>query len=107
MFLSLTKTSYKFKIRDMVTLRDAHQQFIGHLQGKSRASATILAYGKDIDQLVTYLQKLEKTDPSQVATEDLQAFMDGLAKEKYTPKSISRKTNSTKTFFNFLKISGL
>ncbi len=91
----------------MVSLRDAHQQFIGHLKGKSRASATILAYGKDVDQLVSYLEKLGKTDPKEALTEDLQAFMDGMAKENYTPKSVSRKTNSTKTFFKFLKSSGL
>ncbi len=91
----------------MVTLRDAHQQFIGHLKGKSRASATILAYGKDIDQLVSFLQGLSKTDPNEVETIDLQNFMDKLAKENYTPKSISRKTNSTKTFFKFLKTSNL
>ena len=91
----------------MVSLRDAHQQFIGHLKGRSRASATILAYGKDIDQLVSYLQASGKTDPSQVETADLQNFMDKLAKENYTPKSISRKTNSTKTFFKFLKVSNL
>ncbi len=91
----------------MVSLKDARQQFIGHLQGKSRASATILAYGKDIEQLVNYLQKLDKTDPKEVTTEDLQFFMDSLAKEAYTPKSISRKTNSTKTFFKFLKTSNL
>ncbi len=87
----------------MVTLSDVHQQFIGHLQGKSRASATILAYGKDIAQLVEYLKSLDKTEPTQVMTEDLQAFMDSLAKDSYTPKSVSRKTNSTKTFFKFLK----
>ena len=91
----------------MITLSAAHQQFIGHLQGKSRASATILAYGKDIAQLVDFLKKLEKVEPIQVTTEDLQSFMDGLAKQAYTPKSISRKTNSTKTFFKFLKIASL
>ena len=91
----------------MITLSDAHQQFIGHLQGKSRASATILAYGKDIAQLLDFLKNLEKVEPIQVTTEDLQAFMDGLAKQSYTAKSISRKTNSTKTFFKFLKISSL
>ncbi len=91
----------------MVSLRDAHQQFIGHLQGKSRASATILAYGKDIQQLVDYLQNLSKTDPDQVQTEDLQAFMNSLVKQSYTAKSISRKTNSTKTFFKFLRMSNL
>jgi len=91
----------------MVTLSNAHQQFIGHLQGRSRASATILAYGKDIAQLVEYLKKSGKEDPSLVTTEDLQGFMDSLAKENYTPKSVSRKTNSTKTFFKFLKIQNL
>ena len=91
----------------MITLSDAHQQFIGHLQGKSRASATILAYGKDIAQLVEYLKALDKTEPAQVITEDLQAFMDSLAKDSYTPKSVSRKTNSTKTFFKFLKTLSL
>lgn len=91
----------------MTSLASAHSEFIGHLKGKSRASATILAYGKDIDQLVKYLQGLDKEDPSQVSTQDLQGFMDKLAKENYTPKSVSRKTNSTKTFFKFLKSQGI
>ncbi len=102
----MTLIAYKLKIYAVVTLQDAHQQFIGHLKGKSRASATILAYGKDIDQLVDYLNNLGKLQPSEVTTEDLQAFMNSLAKDNYTPKSISRKTNSTKTFFKFLKSSG-
>ena len=90
----------------MITLRDAHREFIGHLKGRARASATILAYGKDIEQLVTFLEGLGKTDPNQVETPDLQSFMDKLTKENYTPKSVSRKTNSTKTFFKFLKAQG-
>lgn len=89
----------------MITLKDAHQQFIGHLKGKARSYATILAYGKDVDQLVEYLQGLGKMEPNQVTLEDLQSFMEKLSKEDYTAKSISRKTNSTKTFFKFLKTS--
>lgn len=91
----------------MITLRDAHQQFIGHLKGRARASATILAYGKDIDQLVEYLLGLGKESPDQVTGEDLRSFMEKLSKEDYTAKSISRKTNSTKTFFKYLKSTGL
>ncbi len=91
----------------MPSLQDAHKQFIEYLRGKSRASATILAYGKDIEQLIEYLQSLGKSDATAVETSDLQAFMDKLTKENYTPKSISRKTNSTKTFFKFLKASNL
>ena len=103
----MTKSSYNIKIHVMVSLRDAHREFLSHLKDKSRASATILAYGKDIEQLVSYLQDQGKTDPATVETMDLQAFMQKLADEHYTPKSISRKTNSTKTFFKFLKTSNL
>lgn len=91
----------------MVNLSDCRQQFIGHLKGKSRSSATILAYGKDIEQLVDYLKEQSIEDPSLATTEVLQSFMNSLAKGGYTPKSISRKTNSTKTFFKFLKISNI
>jgi len=79
-------------VRTMSTLKDAHQQFIEHLRGKSRASATILAYGKDIEQLVAYLEGLGKPEAEQVNIEDLKAFMEKLSKESYTAKSISRKT---------------
>ncbi len=91
----------------MIALKDAHQQFIGHLKGRSRASATILAYGKDIEQLVDFLNAQGKEQVSDVNVEALQSFMNKLAQENYTAKSISRKTNSTKTFFKFLKVSGL
>lgn len=91
----------------MINLADARQQFIGHLKGRSRSSATILAYGKDIEQLVDYLKGQGIAEANQATTESLQLFMDKLAKENYTAKSISRKINSTKTFFKFLKSSSL
>lgn len=91
----------------MTNLRDAHQQFIGHLKGRNRASATILAYGKDIEQLVDHLASVGKESADNILLSDLQSFMDKLSKEGYTAKSISRKTNSTKTFFKFLKTSNL
>lgn len=91
----------------MATLSEAHQQFIGHLKGRSRANATILAYGKDIEQLISYLNGLGKNSPEEATLEDLRLFMEKLSRESYTAKSISRKTNSTKTFFKFLKSSGL
>ncbi len=95
------------QLLNMLNLKDAHQQFIGHLKGKSRAGATILAYGKDIEQLVSYLVGQGKEDASVVTLDDLQTFMGKLLKEGYTAKSISRKTNSTKTFFKFLKTSAV
>ncbi|MDO8498223.1 MAG: tyrosine-type recombinase/integrase [bacterium] len=87
----------------MANLSDSRQQFINFLKEKSRSSATILAYAKDIEQLIDYLKEQGVEETSGATTELLQAFMEKLAKESYTPKSISRKTNSTKTFFKFLK----
>src|SRR3989344_2154595 len=91
----------------MISFSLAHQQFIANLKGKSRATATILAYGKDIAQLIDHLKKAGKDDASVVSTEDLHSFMDKLSKENYTAKSISRKTNSTKSFFKFLQTTGV
>src|SRR5581483_10352006 len=89
----------------MAKLSEAHQQFVNHLKERNRSSATILAYGKDIEQLVSFLDEMKKAEAHEVRREDLEAFMATLEKKGYTPKSISRKTNSTKTFFRFLKIN--
>lgn len=87
-----------------VRLRDAHKKFQDFLRSKSRASATILAYGKDIDQLVSFLEELRKENVHDVGHEDIQAFLARLQEKGYTPKSLSRKLNSTRTFYRFLKI---
>ncbi|OGY22786.1 MAG: hypothetical protein A2126_01325 [Candidatus Woykebacteria bacterium GWB1_45_5] len=89
----------------MIPAHEAHSKFVNHLKGQGRSSATVLAYGKDIEQLCGFLADLKKTRVQEINTKDLQAFMAKLSKEGYTPKSISRKTNSTKTFFRFLKIN--
>src|SRR5690348_5666880 len=88
-----------------VKLRDAHEQFKNFLKTKGRSSATIVAYGKDIDQLVVFLEALKKEHVHEVGKEDIEAFLGKLTKEGYTPKSISRKINSTRTFYRFLKVS--
>lgn len=89
----------------MLKLKKAHQEFIDHLRERNRAHATILAYGKDIDQLIEFLQELERAHIAEITKEDIQAFMAKLLKEGYTPKSVSRKTNAAKTFFRFLKVN--
>src|SRR4030067_2659997 len=89
----------------MIPVQEAHSKFVDHLKSQGRSSATVLAYGKDIEQLRDFLGDLNKNKVHEIGTKDLQAFMAKLSKEGYTPKSISRKTNSTKTFFRFLKIN--
>lgn len=91
----------------MVKVREAHTKFVDHLKSQGRSSATVLAYGKDIEQLSDFLEELKREHVHEIGTKDLQAFMAKLVKEGYTPKSVSRKTNSTKTFFRFLKINDI
>ena len=89
----------------MIPVKEAHSKFVEHLRGKSRSTYTVLAYGKDIEQLVDFLSNLKKSHVREIQAKDLKAFITKLEKESYTPKSISRKINSTKTFFRFLKIN--
>ncbi|MFI5265152.1 MAG: tyrosine-type recombinase/integrase [Candidatus Levyibacteriota bacterium] len=86
-------------------IRDAHALFQDFLKSKKRASATILAYGKDIDQLIIFLSGLKKENIHEVQSADIQAFLTFLQDKGYTPKSLSRKLNSTRTFYRFLKIN--
>lgn len=88
-----------------VTLRGAHNKFQDFLKSKNKATATILAYGKDVDQLIAFLDDLKKQHVHEVTSEDIQAFLAKLQGKGYTPKSISRKLNSTRTFYRYLKIN--
>ncbi|RLC84657.1 MAG: hypothetical protein DRI37_08830 [Chloroflexi bacterium] len=90
----------------MIPFEEAHKQFIDHLKEKDSARSTVLAYGKDIEQLLTFVQKeLRKSEIQKIEKADLQKFLNHLAEIGFTPKTISRKINSTKTFFRFLKIN--
>ncbi len=90
-----------------VKLNDAHALFKHYLKEKKHSNATILAYGKDIEQLTSFLDELSKIHIHEVQKEDIEAFLAKLAKDGYTPKSISRKLNSTRTFYRFLKVQEL
>lgn len=90
------------------TLGDAHQKFLNHLKEKGRASATILAYGKDIEQLASFIRdQRQKSLLEEILKEDLEEFLGQLSRNGYTAKSISRKINSLKTFFGFLSATSL
>lgn len=88
-----------------VALGDAHQEFKNYLKTNQKSNSTVIAYGKDIDQLVSFLLELERNHVHEVTKDDIEAFLAKLNTEGYTPKSISRKINSTRTFYRFLKVS--
>lgn len=84
-----------------------HNKFLDYLKSQNKASATILAYGKDIAQFVEYLNKKQITQVILVIADHIEGFKEYLALNKYTTKSISRKLNSIKAFFRWLKSEGL
>lgn len=85
-----------------MTLIDAHAKFIENLRSSGKAGATVVAYGKDIEQLVDFVSKLGKLQVEEISSDDINEFKEVLSKQRYTGKSISRKINSIKAFFRFL-----
>ena len=91
-----------------LSLRDVHQQFLQDLKAKARATATVIAYSKDIEQFFDFLATKEgKAQLTSVTSEDIEQFKAGLQDQRYTDKSVYRKINSIKSFFRFLRTSGL
>ena len=86
----------------MTKLDTAHKNFVSHLKEVGRSNSTVIAYEKDIEQLIEFLFKKGVNLVNEIQTLHLKEFMEKLTNEGFTPKSISRKTNSTKTFFKFL-----
>lgn len=89
------------------SLQATQKKFIDYLKKEGKASATIIAYRNDISQFSEYLRKKQITQVTSILPEHIENFKEYLAINKYTNKSISRKLNSIKTFFHFLKTSGL
>ncbi len=90
-----------------VDLKATNDQFVEYLMSRKRARATIVAYKKDIDQMLTFFQTAEKKSVAEITKDEIDAFLKKLTSDSYTPKSVSRKINSIKTYFRFLKISNL
>ena len=88
-------------------LIDAQARFTESLEKSGKAHATVIAYSKDIEQLVEFLGKRAKTLVAEVLAEDIDAFKELLKKQRYTSKSISRKINSIKAFFRFMISEGM
>ena len=88
-------------------IKQAVVAFKTNLAEQGRASATILAYSKDIEQLADFVAKSNITDLKQITKENIDAFKANLAENNYTTKSISRKINSIKSFFSYVLAKGM
>ena len=89
-----------------INIKDAHLEFKKYLSENKRSLSTIVAYSKDVEQLASFLGELSKNQIHEVAKENLESFLNKMTKNGYTPKSISRKLNSIRTFYRFLKGNG-
>ncbi len=83
------------------------ERFIAFLKEQGKSKFTVVAYKKDIEQFVGYLASVEKSDIRDVKKEDIEGFIQSLLGNQYTKKSASRKLNSIRTFFRFLKHEGV
>lgn len=80
----------------------ALENFLKHLEDKGRSKSTMIAYKKDIEQLLDHYSSQVKT-VKEFQTNHIQLYIEKLVEEKkFTLKTISRKINSYKTFFKFL-----
>jgi integrase/recombinase XerC len=88
------------------SLAQVHARFIEYLKAGGKANATVVAYGKDIEQLIDFVGKKNKVQVEDVNADDIEEFKELLKKQRYTGKSISRKINSIKAFFRFSVAEG-
>jgi site-specific recombinase XerD len=85
-----------------VEFQQYHNQFTEDLKSKGRSDSTVIAYAKDIEQLLNFLSTRGVESLKDTSIEDLESFKSDLESNNYTPKSVSRKINSTRTFYKYL-----
>jgi site-specific recombinase XerD len=89
------------------SLTTVQKKFLDYLKKQGKSSSTILAYGNDLNQFSEFLSKRQITQATSVTPEQIEEFKEYLNFNKYLPKSASRKLNSIKSFFRYLKTQNL
>ena len=91
-----------------LSLENALSLFTNALTKNGKSSNTIVAYKGDLNQLIAFLKKQDQSFNIETVTESsIESFKKDLTQNEYTAKSISRKLNSIKNFFSFLKNEGI
>jgi len=83
------------------------EKFVSSLKEQGRSEFTVIAYKKDLQQFIGFITSKEKSDARDIIKDDIDSFINKLLQENYTKKSASRKLNSIRTFFRYLKGEGL
>ncbi|MEK7527407.1 MAG: tyrosine-type recombinase/integrase [Patescibacteria group bacterium] len=92
----------------VLSLNEALNKFGDSLSTRGKSVNTIVAYKGDINQLIGFLSsKCSITTLDGVTAKSVEDFKKDLSDNGYTAKSVSRKLNSIKNFFSYLKGEGL
>jgi len=84
------------------------EKFIEYLKEKGKSNSTLIAYKKDIEQVLEFLAAKGISTTEAVTTEELRAFLQYVQVDKgFNLKTVSRKINSIRTFFKYLREQGL
>ena len=83
------------------------EKFTTFLSQQNKSSFTIVAYKKDLEQFVGFLSTKDVNDIRDVKKAEIDGFINKLLEDNYSKKSASRKLNSIRTFFRYLKNEGL
>ena len=78
-------------------------KFIAGLKSQEKSKFTIVAYKKDLEQFSGYLMSEDIKDVREIKKDHISGFIKKLISDNYTKKSASRKLNSIRTFFRYLK----
>jgi integrase/recombinase XerC len=86
---------------------DAVASFLDYIKNKSASSHTSINYAVDLKQFSDYLeeQKIERLED--VDTPRLRAYLRGLFGWGYSKASIARKLSALRSFFSYLKETGV
>lgn len=84
-------------------ISQSQSSFLENLKSQGRATATILAYGNDINQFVSFLKNEAISDLHTIDKDHIEKFKKELLTKNYTSKSVARKLNSIKTYFKYLE----
>lgn len=98
---------YNFLDFEMIDTKETVNLFIKQLESEGKSNSTLLAYGKDIEQFIELLNKINLQNLDELEEDHIKLFLESLEKQNYTPKSISRKLNSIRTFCKIMNGSGL
>jgi site-specific recombinase XerD len=92
----------------VLSLNEALNKFGDSLASRGKSVNTIVAYKGDINQLIGFLSsKCSISTLDGVTAKSVEDFKMDLSDNGYTAKSVSRKLNSIKNFFSYLKGEGL